>query len=938
MRSLNGNFHKLEDLLNVIEHKPSVIGISETWLTEKIHLLNSIKGYDFLQNNSNLRSGGCALFIKSDLNYEEIRDYNLNEINTNELWIRIKFSKNQMLILGSLYRHPKNYFKDFEECLVLTLNKLNQNKIKYIIGGDININLLENSTAVKDFINNTKSCGCNQLINEHTRISYNQTPSLLDHVYTNICEREITSKILPYDVSDHLPIFTTFQNIFINRKDKSTYLKRNFHNFIEEHYLSDIDLLNLKQEQYPCLSANDSFDIFLTKFEIISDIHAPLELKTRKQATFINQPWTNKTLSALRRKKDILFKKWLKDRTNSRVSDNYKKVRNTYSKTTKKAKQTYINNVLQKSAGNPKLLWRDINNVINFKRNRNCQINYIQNLQGDTVRDPKSVSNEFNEFFVTIGEKLATSIPNIQSGTPLIKPKSTSFFIKPVTPSEIIKLINDLNIDKTVPSTSGPIKLLKLAAPKIAKHLCSLFNRCISEGVFPDCLKIAEVIPLFKTGSKSFVWNFRPISILPPLSKVFEKCLHSRLFEFLEFHKVLDINQFGFKAKCSTENAVLKLCDELSSNFNTKSITCTVFLDLRKAFDTINHKILLQKLSFYGIRGVALKLFESYLESRSQYCIVNCTKSTKKLITCGVPQGSVLGPLLFLVYVNDINLVSNFKINLFADDSCLSLSNKSAVNLEKNVNNELNKIDLWLKTNKLSLNIEKTSYIIFTNRKLQHNFKITIGSATIKRQSQTKYLGIILDEHLTWTPHIQMLQKKMASAVWALSRLRNVASTKTLRTVYFGLVHSKLQYCISCWGASPPSKLLKVKSLQKRALRVICKAPYLTHSEPLFKRQNILKFDDLYVLQVAVIVSKSIHGTWQGSFRPKPVTSVHQYETRYAKSGNFCIPKAYNEVFKRSIGYCGPSIWSKVPAGLKHLDTNAFKSQYKKVLLDQYDV
>ena len=256
----------------------------------------------------------------------------------------------------------------------------------------------------------------------------------------------------------------------------------------------------------------------------------------------------------------------------------------------------------------------------------------------------------------------------------------------------------------------------------------------------------------------------------------------------------------------------------------------------------------------------------------------------------------------------------------------------------KNVNIELNKIDLWLKTNKLSLNIEKTSFIIFTNRKLQHNFKITIGSAIIKRQSQTKYLGIILDEHLTWTPHIQMLQKKMASAVWALSRLRNVASTKTLRTVYFGLVHSKLQYCISCWGSSPPSKLVKIMSLQKRALRVICKAPYLAHSEPLFKRQNILKLDDLYVLQVAVIVSKSIHGTWQGSFRPKPVTLVHQHETRYAKSGHFCIPKAYKEVFKRSIGFRGPSIWSKVPAGLKHLDTNAFKSKYKKALLDHYDV
>ena len=378
--------------------------------------------------------------------------------------------------------------------------------------------------------------------------------------------------------------------------------------------------------------------------------------------------------------------------------------------------------------------------------------------------------------------------------------------------------------------------------------------------MFPECLKIAEVKPLFKAGSKTMTSNYRPISLLPPLSKIFEKCISLRLIKFLDTHKVLYANQFGFKANCSTENAVVNLCEDIAAKFNSNEITCSIFLDLRKAFDTINHKILLQKLEIYGIRGLAHKMLESYLSNRLQYCMVNGTKSSKKRITCGVPQGSVLGPLLFLIYINDISLVSNFRINLFADDSCLSLSNKSAKKLENDVNLELTNIDHWLRLNKLSLNTDKTSYLIFTNRKITHRFEVKVGDVVLKQQTTVKYLGVILDQRMTWAPHIQSLQKRVASAVWALYQLKKVASQRTLRTVYHALIHSKLQYCISSWGAAAPSNLIKLTSLQKRAIRTICRAHYLAHTSGLFKRQKILKLEDLYRLSVAVVVSRYKHG------------------------------------------------------------------------------
>ncbi len=343
-------------------------------------------------------------------------------------------------------------------------------------------------------------------------------------------------------------------------------------------------------------------------------------------------------------------------------------------------------------------------------------------------------------------------------------------------------------------------KLIKSLKSEVKEPISILTNLSIINGIFPTTYKIAQVVPIYK--NKNEINNYRPISLLPTFSKILEKIIHTCIYDFLQQNNILSNSQYGFRPKHSTNDAISELVFDITENLENKSNTLSVFLDLSKAFDTIDHKILLSKLNHYGIRGTTLKWFKSYLEDRTQYVKINNTKSTTKPVTCGVPQGSVLGPLLFIIYTNDLaNSLTYTHAILFADDTTIYANSNNLNILYENVQNDLSSLDVWFKTNKLSLNVNKTNYMMFTNNhrpQLNHmNKTLTIGNEEIVKKKHVKFLGVTIDENLKWHEHITSAKNKISKTFYSIKMVKHILPQNILKTLYETLIQPHLEYGIT---------------------------------------------------------------------------------------------------------------------------------------------
>ena len=374
----------------------------------------------------------------------------------------------------------------------------------------------------------------------------------------------------------------------------------------------------------------------------------------------------------------------------------------------------------------------------------------------------------------------------------------------------------------------------------------------------PDELKVARVIPIFKGEDEQLVQNYRPISVLPFFSKNFEKIIATCVIDFLDDNKVFYKRQFG--KNHSTSHAIITLVERVSKALDTGKYVVGVFLDLKKAFDTVDHNILLSKLKLYGIRGSTHSWFKSYLSNRKQYVEYNNFKSDTKTITHGVPQGSILGPLLFIIYMNDFSRSSDLLFSiLFADDTSVFIEGKNFENISKILNTELEKVNMWLKANKLTINTKKTHYIMFHRTRIKHNtnIKILINNNIVDHINNTKFLGVIIDSKLNWTAHILYIKSKISKSIGILLKIRKFLQNNTMRNMYFTFIYPYLIYCIEVWGNAQHAHLDQLIKIQKKSIRTITFSHYLAHTEPLFERLNILDIKKLVQQRISLIMSKN---------------------------------------------------------------------------------
>ena len=565
-------------------------------------------------------------------------------------------------------------------------------------------------------------------------------------------------------------------------------------------------------------------------------------------------------------------------------------------------------------------------------------------IDNKKVSDPQEITESFNKFFCDIGEQLASNFSNNNNSDFkkfLKDPAPQSFFLRKTNVIEIIDTVKKLKNSNSTGHDDFSNKFIKLSLPILAPALVKIFNLSLSSGIYPDKLKIAKVIPIFKKGATTSINNYRPISILSSINKIYEKILYTRLIKYIDKFQLLYKYQYGFRKNHSTDHALIELIDQIRFSIDNNQMTCGIFVDLSKAFDTVNHQILLNKLEHYGIRGKALKLFESYLTGRKQYVQINDNKSQTRSISCGVPQGSVLGPLLFLIFINDLpncSPLGNFRI--FADDTNAFFHCNNIDELISTGKLIMSALNTWFSANKMTLNTDKSTFTIFkSSRKIIPNIPDSIKflNLEIKRTPTIKFLGLILDENLSWNPHINDLCSKLKSLFHIFYYIRDYISKKDIQTIYYSLIYSRIKYGINIFGNAGSVKIKKLQTLQNQLLKVLSEKKYRYPTEKLHKELELLLVEDIAKQELLTFVHNFFSNSLPPVFDNYFDTFDHPYQTRNG-SKSIRIRNHSSETAAASVLVKGASLWNVLDISYKNITKRKkFRAQFKMEKVNSYD-
>lgn len=861
------------------------------------------------------RSGGACILVRNNIKFKTIDISTKYSIPNIIECCAIKLVDHNIIVI-CLYRVPKNndqsknfdiFFNTLQQ--ILTLYSYNN---KILLCGDFNINILKKTNRSTEFLHVVSAFNLKFTIKEPTRL---ESGTCIDNIIHNI--KGSKGEVIEFGISDHTaqlvrcPVkkYCTLTTWYTQKRDYS-----------EDNLIKFVDCLrNLTfYDIYTSDTANDAFNKFYDIFLTFYDLCFPtirIKHTTKKRLN-----WLSKGIKLCAKRKRKLLWKYRFTKTKS-DRNKFKQYSNRLNKIIKLTQRSQNNNYIMTSKNKSKASWQIINNIKQqFPKET---INEIKS-NGSTIRDPKAIAQAFNDYYTNFTSASSRSDKHGFKKT-ITNTKLNSLYMAPTTPYDVFLIINDLKNTNSTGYDNINTKTVKHVSHIIASPLSHIINLCISEGVFPEKLKTTIIKPLFKKEDRENVECYRPIALIPIFSKIIEKVIYNSIYQYCETNNILVPQQKGFRKNKNINMALYEMLYKIYLRMDNRLPIVSLFLDLSKAFDCVDHKILIQKLEAIGIRGNVQNLLKSYLCGRTQMTQISriCPKtkveidylSDSNIVHSGVPQGSVLGPLLFNIYINDIVKSINDQIILFADDSAVLYNNIF------DINNSLTNIIDWLHNNNLQINLNKTKLINFKQRcRIHDHINITHDGHKIEETKVTKFLGLHLDQNMNWNTHIDYVCNRISQSSYALYKLSKVVNRKTVLVAYHGLVVSVLRYGIIFWGNATGKE--DVFKAQKRCIRAICNLKSTDSCRPYFKDLKLLTMASLYIYEIAIFVRTNLNlFPHVESARRRDQLHVHPCKTA---------------LFHKSVFAMAPKLYNAIPKSIREVDNLAsFKKQLYNFLADK---